>query len=83
MLHFDKKFQKQYKKLSFRQQEQVDQRLDIFLINPYDPRLKLHPLRGNFYGYYSINITGDIRALFYRDEKMIVFALLGTHAQLY
>ena len=83
MLHFDKQFQKQYKKLKPQLQEKVDLRLQIFLADPYDPRLRLHPLKGDFFGYYSINITGDLRALFYRDEKTIVFALLGTHSQLY
>ena len=83
MLHFDKKFQKQYQQLRPSIRAIVDQRLAMFVDNPRNPRLSLHPLKGDFAGYYSINITGDIRAIFYRDAGMVVFILLGTHSQLY
>lgn len=65
-------------------QEQFDERLRLFLVNEKDPLLRLHPLRGKFGGYYSINVSGDLRALFYREgDEVVIFALIGTHSQLY
>lgn len=54
----------------------------------YHPILRNHPLRGNYRGYNSINITGDWRALFsidcdYANNIRIIFKLIGTHSQLY
>ena len=39
-------------------------------------------------GFYSINITGDLRAIYYifkedKQELIIGFTRLGTHSQLY
>ena len=77
-------FKKQYKKLPRKFQAQFDERLRLFLIDPSDPRLRLHPLQGAFAGYWSINISGDLRALFFRDgDEVVIFALIGTHSQLY
>lgn len=65
-------------------QHQFDERLKLFLSNPLDPRLRVHPLKGNYSGYWSINVSGDLRALYLkRGEEIIIFALIGTHSQLY
>jgi addiction module RelE/StbE family toxin len=83
-IRYDKKFKQQYKKLPQKMQEQFDERLRLFLVNEKDPLLRLHPLRGKFGGYYSINVSGDLRALFYREgDEVVIFALIGTHSQLY
>jgi addiction module RelE/StbE family toxin len=83
-IRFDSKFKRQYKKLSKPLQNQFDERLRLFIQDQIDPILRLHPLKGRFAGYYSINISGDLRALFYRDgEEIIIFSLIGTHSQLY
>lgn len=77
-------FKKQYKKLPPKLQEQFDTRLRLFLDDPTAPQLRVHPLKGAFAGYWSMNINGDLRAL-YRlvGDELIVFALIGTHSQLY
>lgn len=78
------KFKKQYKKLPIKFQEQFDERVLLFAINPRDPRLRIHPLKGQFAGYWSLNINGDIRALYIvRGETLVMFALIGTHSELY
>jgi len=83
-IRFDKKFKQQYKKLPPNMQEQFDGRLRLFIIDQTNLLLRLHPLSGRFAGYYSINISGDLRALFYRDNgEIIIFSLIGTHSQLY
>lgn len=77
-------FKKQYKKLPAKYQTQFDNSLRLFVNDPTDVRLRNHPLRGDFAGYWSINISGDLRALYRRDgDEIIIFALIGTHSQLY
>jgi len=83
-IRFDKEFQKQYDRLSLKLQNKTDTRLGLFLENPNNPILRLQQLRGKYSGYFSINITGDIRALYYEEEgDFVVFAMVGTHSQLY
>jgi len=78
------KFKKQFKKLPKKLQQQFTERLQLFTHNPTDVRLRVHPLKGNYAGYWSMNISGDLRALFYREgEAIVIFALIGTHSQLY
>lgn len=77
-------FKKQYQKLPLKFQAQFDTRLRLFMRNPTDPRLRNHPLKGAYGGYWSINISGDLRALYKKEGKeIIIFALIGTHSQLY
>ena len=78
------KFKKQYKKLPNAFQRQFDDRLRLFVVDPTDPRLRVHPLQGKFAGYWSININGDIRALYLVEaDTIVIFALIGTHSGLY
>jgi len=77
-------FKKQYNKLPKKFQDQFDERLNLFLTDPIDPRLRIHPLKGKYAGYWSMNINGDIRALYIiQDETLIIFALIGSHSELY
>ena len=83
-VQYTPKFKKQYKLLPQKFKLQFDERLELFLTNPTHPRLRNHPLQGLFAGYWSINISGDLRALYLkRGEEIIIFALIGTHSQLY
>ena len=78
------KFKKQYKKLPIKFQKQFDERLQLFLINPISPQLRVHQLRGNYAGYWSMSVNGDIRALYImQGEVIIIFALIGSHSELY
>lgn len=78
------KFKRQYKKLPKKFQEQCDERLGIFTIDRTDPRLRVHPLKGTFAGYWSININGDLRALYLEEgDSIVIFALIGSHSELY
>jgi len=78
------KFKKQYKKLPIKIQDQFDNRLQLFMIDPTLPSLKVHPLKGQYAGYWSMSISGDLRALYVIEgDAVIIFALIGTHSQLY
>ena len=79
-----KNFIKQYNKLSAKGQKQAKERLKIFLINPHDPSLNNHPLKGKYLNYRSINLSGDLRAVYRSlDEEQCIFVILGTHSALY
>jgi addiction module RelE/StbE family toxin len=78
------KFKKQYNKLPIKFQQQFDSRLQLFLDDRTDARLRVHPLKGAYAGYWSMDVNGDIRALYRQDgETIIIFGLIGTHSQLY
>ncbi len=78
------KFKKQYQKLPTKLQERFDERLKLFIDNPMSPELRVHPLKGKYKGYWSMNVSGDLRALYINQgEEVILFALIGTHSQLY
>jgi addiction module RelE/StbE family toxin len=78
------KFKKQYKKLPLKLQLQFDERVRLFVADPTLPMLKVHPLKGEYKGYWSMSVSGDIRALYIMDgDTIVIFALIGSHSQLY
>lgn len=85
---FTKTFQKEISQLSWTQAHQLKKRLELFQANPNHQLLKKHKLHGKMKGFYTINITGDLRAVYWileknKDELTIGFTRLGTHSQLY
>ena len=84
IVRYEKQFKKQYKKMPKNYQVQFSERLELFLEDPTTPKLRVHPLKGAFGGYWSMNVNGDIRALYKQDsDTVIIFALIGTHSELY
>lgn len=83
-IHYSSKFKKQYKKLPKKAREQYNIRLVIFVANQYDARLNIHKLSGVYDGLWSLNITGDIRAIFDKGgSPEIIFVAVGSHSELY
>ncbi|KKT41007.1 MAG: Plasmid stabilization system [Candidatus Giovannonibacteria bacterium GW2011_GWA2_44_13b] len=81
---FHQNFKKQYRKLRKNQQQKFDDQLSIFLENPFDPLLNNHPLQGKYEGFRSINVGGDLRAIYEMAEKDIAyFIAIDTHSKLY
>ena len=80
---YTKNFVKQSKKLPLTTKNKLIQRLADFKENPLDPTLRNHPLKGKYKNYSSINITGDVRALYLQKEDEARFDIIGTHSQLY
>ena len=79
--HFIKSFKKSPSKIKFA----FRSRLALFVINPYAVILNNHALKGKWFGYRSINVTGDWRAIFTTDDdySLIRFYAINTHSQLY
>ncbi|MDP2669340.1 MAG: type II toxin-antitoxin system mRNA interferase toxin, RelE/StbE family [bacterium] len=81
---FHKNFKKQYRKLRKNQQTKFNNQLAIFLENPFNPLLNNHPLQGKYDGYRSINVGGDLRAIYEMAEKDIAyFIAIDAHSKLY
>lgn len=79
-----KTFDKQYVKLDRKLKIAFKQRLEVFKVTPFDSRLRNHALKGKYLGYRSIDVTGDVRALYtVRGNIIIIFGFIGTHSQLY
>lgn len=77
-------FKKQYKKLKRNEQKRVVQRLALFREDSSSTVLNDHQLRGKYEGLSSINITGDLRALYYPVGKdTALFVAVDTHSNLY
>jgi addiction module RelE/StbE family toxin len=61
-------------------------RLELFINDPFDSKLKTHKLSGKLKGLWSFTIEYDIRVVFYftNDKpKKAVFIDLGTHDEVY
>jgi len=81
---FHRPFKKQWQKLTTAEQERFLQRLEIYLENPHARLLHDHLLTGKWKNHRSINVGGDLRAIYKVIEKeLIQFVAIGTHGQLY
>ncbi|OGF62126.1 hypothetical protein A2662_01415 [Candidatus Giovannonibacteria bacterium RIFCSPHIGHO2_01_FULL_45_33] len=81
---FHKNFKKQYKKLRKKQQDKFNEQLTVFLENPFSLLLGSHPLQGRYDGCRSINVGGDLRAIYEMAEKDVAyFIAIDTHSKLY
>lgn len=83
-IEFHREFEKQYKKLRSNQKKKFQERHDLFLEDSFHPLLNNHALRGRYAGYRSINVGGDLRAIFKAsDNDTVLFADIGPHGRLY
>lgn len=82
---FKRKFLKQYKKLRKSDQKKVDDALELFGNNPFEPKLKNHALLGKLDGERSISAAFDLRIIFETYDNYLVVTMLnvGTHNQVY
>jgi len=77
-------FDKQFSKLSPKIKIQCLGKLGIFLNNTYERSLNNHSLGGEYKGYRSINITGDIRIIYKEIDKDVAYLVeIGSHSELY
>ena len=81
---FHKNFVKAYEKLGKGEKRKFKGRRHLFLQNPFHPLLNNHALQGKYQGYRSINVGGDLRAI-YKELKKDLFLLadIDTHSNLY
>jgi len=82
-ISYSKTFVKQVKKLNTQQKKKLAERVGLFVHNPDNPVLRCHGLKGEFTGWKSIDIAGDLRLLYIEKKDEIIFDQVGTHSQLY
>jgi mRNA interferase YafQ len=80
---YSKNFIKQARKLSPELRKKLLERIEIFSKNPLHPDLRNHQLKGRYKDYRSVDVTGDVRALYLQKEDEAIFDTVGTHSQLY
>jgi addiction module RelE/StbE family toxin len=81
---FHKDFRKCYKKLRQGEQQKTDNRIQLFEMNRFHLLLNNHALHDQYDGCRSINVTGDIRAVYEEiGSDTVHFIALGTHSELY
>ncbi|TSC56234.1 MAG: Uncharacterized protein G01um101418_130 [Parcubacteria group bacterium Gr01-1014_18] len=80
---FHRDFKKQFKKLPVKIQKKFEERLNLFLNEPDNSTLNNHSVEKAYPKSRSINITGDYRAIYQKDEDLICFMIIGTHSELY
>jgi len=79
-----KKFDKQFAKLSKKIREQCIERMEIFVEDPFDPILHNHAVHHPYDGCRSINVSGDIRAIYQLgNDGIACFIAIGSHSELY
>jgi addiction module RelE/StbE family toxin len=72
-------FIKDLKKLNEPLLTQAGKTEERFKENPLHPSLRLHPLKGNLHGIWSISVTKKVRILFIHDGEEIIFVSIGNH----
>ena len=84
-VNFSKRFSKKYNKAPLQVRHAFDSRLNIFILDKFNPVLNNHTLTGKYAGCRSINVTGDWRAIFQELENrsIVYFATMDTHSNLY
>lgn len=71
-------------KLPPKVKQKMMERIELFTNDPLNSQLRNHALHTPYKGSYSIDITGDYRALYELvDANTALFAHVGTHSQLY
>jgi addiction module RelE/StbE family toxin len=83
-IFFHRSLKKRYKKMPIKIRRKAEERILLFADNPSNSILNNHPLTGDRNGQWSINITGDWRAIYvFKNKNEVVFIDIDTHSNLY
>jgi mRNA-degrading endonuclease YafQ of YafQ-DinJ toxin-antitoxin module len=81
---FNKVFQKRIKSTEIENEFWI--RLELFINDPFEAKLKTHKLSGRLKDLWSFSIEYDLRVVFFftKDKpKKAVFVDIGTHDEVY
>lgn len=80
-IYYSHKFIKAYKKIPYEIKLAAEKKEKLFRLNPFDPQLKTHKLKGELSDYYSFSISYHFRIVFhFENDQDVVFDIIGTHA---
>lgn len=85
---FSSSFKKSFKKRVKSTESELDfwLRIDLFITDPFNLKLKTHKLSGKLKDLWSFSLDYDLRVVFYftKDKpKKAVLVDIGTHDQVY
>ena len=80
---YHKKFKKAFVRQPKSIQEKFFERLEIFAQDQFHYLLNNHALAGEFLGWRSFNVTGDIRVHYEEIPGGVVLMSIGSHSELY
>lgn len=79
-----KRFEKDFVKLPKATKKKAVATFEKFVKNPQNPTLRNHSLSGKWKGHFSINVTGDTRAIYFViEDDLVRFVTIGSHSELY
>ena len=83
---FSSSFKKAFKK-KLKSNPQVEEvfweKVDIFLSDPFDQRLRTHKLSGKLKNLWSFSLGYDYRVIFYFEGEQAIFIDIGSHDEVY
>lgn len=83
-IEFHRSFRKRYKAIPENIRRRFNTRLILFEKEQFNGILNNHSLGGDRKGQWSINITGDWRAIYiYKNDTTVIFIDIDTHSNLY
>lgn len=59
------------------------EKVDIFLSDPFDQRLRTHKLSGKLKNLWSFSLGYDYRVIFYFEGEQAIFIDIGSHDEVY
>ncbi|MBF0370429.1 MAG: type II toxin-antitoxin system YafQ family toxin [Magnetococcales bacterium] len=85
VIHYQKKFYKQFAKLDKHKQIQAKEAIERFKKNPFDPKLKNHALKGPMIPMRAFSAGFDLRIIFSEEKGYVevLFVQIGSHNQVY
>ena len=77
------RFLRRAKKLRAPQDAMLRAALRRFAVDPKDPLLRVHKLRGDLAGYWAFTVDEDLRVLFRWEGELAFLVNLGSHDEVY
>ena len=74
-----KTFQKKHPELK----EEIENKLNLLIINPFNPQLRTHKLSGKLRSEWVLSLTYEYRILFFIKGNKIFLTNIGSHDEIY
>lgn len=79
-VNFSSRFKRAYKKLPKEVRSNFDQKIIIFMSNPYHPSLRTHNLHGKLQSCFSFSLNDGFRVLFeFENAREVNLLDIGPH----
>jgi mRNA-degrading endonuclease YafQ of YafQ-DinJ toxin-antitoxin module len=76
-------FTRRARKLKDPQASMLRAALRRFALDPRDPLLRTHKLKGDLADYWAFSVDGDLRVLFRWDGDVCFLVNIGSHEEVY